>query len=318
MTRKLPQIVEPFHQTLDRHNLSLNRAKLTTLQVNVGLLCNMACRHCHLKAGPGRQEVMGSETVGCVIDFVKKYSFEVIDITGGAPEMNPHIIELIEGVRPHASRLILRSNLTALSDEKMGRLIEVCVANQITVVASFPALNKAQSEAQRGNGVFDSSIDMLKELNQYGYGSKGSNHELHLVSNPTGAFMPPEQKQLEDRFRQQLKKKWGIIFNDLYVFANVPLGRYRDWLEKSDNYVQYMNKLVKSFNPCALSSVMCRSLLSVNWDGYLYDCDFNLALDLPMGGQKKHLNEIDFLPGEGEKIAVSDHCYSCTAGAGFT
>lgn len=313
---KLP--VEPFRQTLETHGLNLTREKTITLQLNVGLLCNQACRHCHLEAGPNRQEVMSAETLDEVVGFAQKFRFEVIDITGGAPEMNPNLPDMIERLSPLTRRLVLRSNLTTLTAGDRDDLIDLCRKNRVAIVASFPSLNEAQADSQRGKGVFQESINVLKKLNGLGYGRVGSGLELNLVSNPTGAFVPSSQEQLEKRFCQVLEKKWGIVFNNLFTFANAPLGRFRQWLEKSGNLESYLRKLASSFNPCAIEGLMCRSLISVSWDGYIYDCDFNQAAGLFTGGKKTHISELGQLPEPGEPIAVSHHCYTCTAGAGFT
>lgn len=232
--------------------------------------------------------------------------------------MNPHILDLLGGLLGKAPRLMLRSNLTALSGPDQEQLIDLCLANKIVIIASFPALNEAQAESQRGKGIFQKSLEVLLKLNGLGYGQPGSGLELDLVSNPAGAFMPNNQSQLEDRFRQVLMTKWGIEFNQLFSFANVPLGRFQKWLAASGNYASYMEKLVQSLNPCALDGVMCRSLISVGWDGYLYDCDFNQAVGLGLGGQKIHLTDLEKLPDPGAEIAVSEHCYACAAGSGFT
>lgn len=310
--------VEPFRQTLAKHGLDLNRGKTTTLQINVGLLCNQACRHCHLEAGPNRQEIMRAETAGQVVNLSQRFHFKVIDITGGAPEMNPNLLNLIESLSPLTPRLMLRSNLTALIGADRDHLIKLCGTNRVVIVASFPSLNEAQADSQRGRGVFQQSIDVLRRLNSLGYGQPGSGLELNLVSNPTGAFLPSPQEQLQKRFCQVLGKKWGIVFNSLFTFANVPLGRFRKWLETSGNLKSYLQKLASSFNPCSIEGLMCRSLISVSWDGYVYDCDFNQAIGLNLGGKKIHLSELRQLPEPGEPIAASHHCYTCTAGAGFT
>ncbi|MEJ2364669.1 MAG: arsenosugar biosynthesis radical SAM protein ArsS [Deltaproteobacteria bacterium] len=313
---KMP--VEPFRQTLARHGLSLTRVKTTTLQVNVGLLCNQACRHCHLEAGPNREEVMSKETVDQVVSLAERFPFEVIDITGGAPEMNPNLAEMIESLAPLTSRLMLRSNLTALAQGKRDHLIDLCKKHRVVIVVSFPSLNEMQLESQRGKGVFLVSIDVLKKLNSIGYGKPGSGLELNLVSNPTGAFLPSSQEQLERRFRQVLRDKWGIVFNHLFAFANMPLGRFRHWLERSGNLDKYLQTLATNFNPCSLDGLMCRSLISVSWDGYLFDCDFNQAASLYLEGKKTHISELIELPEPGEPVAISYHCYTCTAGSGFT
>jgi radical SAM/Cys-rich protein len=313
-----PALTVPFSLSLDRHGLKLNRAKTHTLQVNLGFLCNQTCRHCHLSAGPKRKENMEAGILDEVVSYARRSRFETVDITGGAPELNPHLGSLIESVFPLAPRIMLRSNLSALNDGKRDHLWELLTSYHVVVVASFPSINELQSDAQRGDGIFQTGINALKKLNALGYGHTGSRLELNLVSNPTGAFLPPSQEGTEKRFRQVLKKKWGIVFNNLYNFANVPLGRFRQWLIQSGNFDGYMQKLSSSFNPCAVESLMCRTLVSISWDGYLYDCDFNLAKGLLMGGQKIHISEMPGPPEPDSHIATADHCYTCTAGAGFT
>jgi radical SAM/Cys-rich protein len=188
----------------------------------------------------------------------------------------------------------------------------------VVIVASLPSTNEAQADSQRGRGIFQTSLDTLRKLNAMGYGQDGTGLELDLVSNPTGAFLPTPQGQTEQRFREILTKKWGIVFNHLYSFANAPLGRFRQWLLQSENLESYLQRLASSFNPCAVEGLMCRTLVSVSWDGILYDCDFNLARDLPMGGRRTHVSHMEGPPEPGSPIAVGDHCYTCTAGAGFT
>ncbi|MFH1931110.1 MAG: arsenosugar biosynthesis radical SAM (seleno)protein ArsS [Pseudomonadota bacterium] len=310
--------IDPFNLTLSRYDLKLEKGQTVTLQINVGLLCNQTCHHCHLSAGPGRKENMDVETVEQVVNYARRSSFQTIDVTGGAPELNPNIVNLLEKLSPLAPRIMFRSNLSALNDGKRDHLIDLLKAQSVIIVASLPSLNEAQVDSQRGQGIFQASIAALKKLNNMGYGQEGSGLELNLVSNPTGAFLPPSQSQMEKRFRQVLKKKWGIVFNELFNFANVPLGRYRRWLLNSGNLGSYIERLTSSFNPCAVEGLMCRTLVSVSWDGYLYDCDFNLAKGLYLGGQKIHVSEMPGPPEPGRPIAVADHCYTCTAGAGFT
>jgi radical SAM/Cys-rich protein len=310
--------VVPFAHALAHHGLTLTRGQTVTLQVNVGLLCNQTCRHCHLSAGPDRREVMSLQTAQQVVRFARSCAFQVIDITGGAPELNPdlpHMIELFADVAP---RLMIRCNLTALNRMEDEFVTEVLAARRVVVVASVPSLNAAQLEAQRGRGVWEQTLAALKRLNSAGYGQPETGLELNLVSNPPGAFLPPAQEQVEKKFRADLKRKWGIVFHQLYTFANVPLGRYSDWLQQSGNYDGYLKKLASAFNPCTVQGLMCRNLISVSWDGYLYDCDFNLAAGIPSGGVKTHVSRCTGGPATGSPIAVSDHCYACTAGAGFT
>ena len=312
------ETVKPFYLTLSKHGLKLDRAETTTLQISITLLCNQRCRHCHLSAGPGRKENMNAETVDAVVSYAQRSCFDVIDITGGAPELNPHLGELIERLSPHTPRLMIRSNLSALNDGKRDFLIDLLRSYRVVIVASLPSLNESQTDSKRGRGVFMASICAIKRLNALGYGQKGSCLEFNLVANPTGAFLPASQEENEKRFREVLAKKWGVFFNSLFNFANTPLGRFRHWLVQSGNYERYMQKLASNFNPCAVDGVMCRTMVSVSWDGYLYDCDFNLAQGLFMGGKKIHISEMPGPPKAGSPIAVADHCYTCTAGAGFT
>lgn len=307
-----------FAHKLRESHLNLTREQTDTLQVNVGLLCNQACKHCHLEAGPNRQELMDSNTADQVVQFAQRSRFAAIDITGGAPELIPVLPQLITKLRPLTPRLMLRANLTALGQPGQRQLMPLLADNQVVLVASLPALNPNQTNAQRGNGVFQDSLEVLQALNALGYGREGSGLELNLVSNPSGAFLPPEQTKAEERFRAQLEKRWGISFNQLYAFANMPLGRFKQWLTCSGNYEAYLDKLVNSFNSCAVEGLMCRRQVSVNWEGYLFDCDFNLAAGLPMGGHPLHVSQVDAPPPPGSQIAVGEHCFTCTAGAGFT
>jgi radical SAM/Cys-rich protein len=309
---------EPFSMTLARHGLELKRGITTTLQINVGLRCNQACRHCHLEAGPDRTEKMSREIFEEVLGFARRSSFEVIEITGGSPELHPRITEMIVRLAPLAKRTLFRCNLTVLAEENREEVIEVCQAHRVGIVASFPSLDAAQAEAQRGRGVFNKSLATLKRLNEFGYGRPGSELELNLVSNPAGAFLPVPQAQAEKRFQKDLDARWGIRFHHLYTFSNVPLGRFRRWLVESGNYGKYMRKLASCFNPCTVAGLMCRSLVSVDWNGNLFDCDFNLAAGIYIGGRKRHVSEMSGPPEPGEAVATSDHCYACTAGSGFT
>jgi radical SAM/Cys-rich protein len=307
-----------FVRTLREHDISLAREQTDALQVNLGLVCNQACKHCHLSAGPHRQELMDQATVAQVADYARRAGFATVDITGGAPELNPHLPELIRGVRPAVQKVIVRANLTALALEQSAGLAELFADQGVVVVASLPALSPAQTEAQRGPGVFQSSLEVLGRLNRLGYGQEGTGLELNLVSNPAGAFLPPSQDKAERRFREQLARKWGVGFNHLFTFANVPLGRFKDWLVGSGNYDSYLDRLKGAFNGCAVDGLMCRRQVSVAWDGVLYDCDFNLAAGLPLGGSPRHVSQMEGPPPPGQPIAVGEHCFTCTAGAGFT
>jgi radical SAM/Cys-rich protein len=312
------RVVAPFSDVLSRHGLELTRSVTATLQINCGLLCNQTCKHCHLDAGPERREVMSRKTIDDVIAFAERCYFHTIDITGGAPELNENLVLLIEGASSLASRIMLRSNLTALHAPMREYVIDACTAHRVVIVASLPSLNINQIESQRGSGVWEKSIAVLKKLNAAGYGQAGSGLELDLVSNPAGAYLPVSQAQAEKKFKPDLWRKWGITFDNLYTFANVPLGRFRRWLMDSGNFESYMQRLAASFNPCTIEKLMCRTLVSVSWDGFLYDCDFNQAAGLFMGGEKLHITDVEVPLQQGTPVVVSDHCYACTAGSGFT
>ena len=308
--------MNPFLNKLNSHDLYLRRGRTTTLQINVGFLCNMACKHCHVEAGRDRNEVMTRQTMMEVIRFARSNTFEVIDVTGGAPELVPDIEYLLQESSPLASTLMLRTNLTALLEEK-PELLELCRQLKIALVASFPSTNPSQADSLRGHGVWEKSITMLNKLNELGYGKTGTDLHLYLVSNPAGAFLPVDQCAAERKFKSDLAKKWGIEFTSLFNFANIPLGRFKKWLEKSGNYSSYMDKLRNSFNPETLEGLMCRSLINISWDGFLYDCDFNMASGLPYSGVPVHISEVEGIP-EGTPIMTDDYCFACTAGSGFT
>lgn len=310
--------IHDFIDTLKLHKISMERKKTLTCQVNLGLKCNQACGHCHLSAGPGKKELMTLDTMHQVIEFIKQIKVGVVDITGGAPEMNPHLPIFMDRAADLGKKLMLRCNLSALYDRDTTDIQERLIQHKVNVVASLPSLNMNQTDAQRGDGIFQKSMKALEMLNHMGYGSPGSGLVLDLVSNPVGAFMPSPQAATEKRFRRILADKWGIVFNHLFTFANMPLGRFETWLKKTDNYNSYMNMLYKGFNPCTLDGLMCRTLVSVSWDGYLYDCDFNLAAGLAKGNRPTHISQLDSFKFKDHKIAVGNHCYACTAGSGFT
>ncbi len=309
--------MEPFHAALARHGLTLSRATTHILQVNVGRICNLTCRHCHVEAGPGRPEIMSRQTMVEVVDFADRAGVTAADITGGAPELVPDIEFLLEGLAARLEQVQLRSNLVALLDDSHSSLLDLCRRLGIAIVASFPSLNEKQADAQRGRGVWEKSVAMLRRLNDLGYGMDGTGLDLHLVSNPAGAFLPAGQCAAEKRFRRELARRWGISFTSLLTFANVPLGRFRRWLEKSGNLDSYLEKLASSFNPATVDGLMCRTLISVGWDGCLYDCDFNLAAGLPLSGSPVHVRDLP-APVVGMPIMTDDYCYACTAGSGFT
>jgi len=256
--------------------------------------------------------------VEAVIACAQRLRFAIIDITGGAPELLPQLPRLISGLAPLTPRLIVRTNLTALQRPEAADLFELYRRHRVAIVASLPAVNAGQTEAQRGSGVWDRCIAILKRLNDLGYGIAGSGLELDLVANPSGAFLPAEQQQTERRFHQDLGRRYGVVFTSLFTFANTPLGRFQAWLEQSGNLEGYLQKLGESFNPLTIPGLMCRSLISLDWNGILYDCDFNLAAGLHHGEQLLHISQLSELPAAGTPIPVGDHCYACTAGSGFT
>ena len=310
--------MEPFASTLLRHGLSMVRGPVQTLQVCAGLACDRGCRHCHVEAGPGRREVMGRETMEAVVAFARRVAFRAADITGGAPELAPDLPFLVDGLSRLVPRLILRSTLSAVAGAERDALLSLCIDRRVALVASFPSTDPAAMDAQRGPGATEAAVAALRRLNAAGYGMNGSGLELSLVVNPAGASLPAPQAQAEPEFRRILKARWGLSFDSLYTFANVPLGRFRRQLETSGRYEDYLATLAASFNPCAVPGLMCRTLVSVSWDGYLYDCDFNLAAGQSLGERRTHVSESREAPPPGTPIAVGDYCYACTAGSGFT
>ncbi len=311
-----PKVV-PFDQTLSEHGLELVRGETHTLQINVGLLCNLRCRHCHLAAGPHRDEIMSLATMEAVLAYASRVAFDTIDVTGGAPELIPHIGHFLTRLAQRTQTLIVRTNLVAMHSPSADGLIDLFKKLQVTLVASLPATNASQADSQRGQGVWQQSIEALRALNQLGFGQPGSGLILDLVANPAGAFLPADQVQTEKRYRRDLEKN-GVVFSHLFTFANVPLGRFQQWLVQSGNEQSYLRMLVDRFNPEAVCGLMCRSLLSVSWDGYLYDCDFNQVVGLHHGRTRMHVSVLPDLPLEGTPIPTGEHCYACTAGAGFT
>ena len=309
------ELIKPFDGRLARYGLRLVRGKTHTLQVNVGFLCDLSCRHCHLEAGPHRQEVMTLETMNDIIAYASRVSFETIDITGGAPEINPHIEYLLRSLAKRADKIILRTNLVALREDAASGLMESCRDLRVDLVASFPSTNAAQAEAMRGKGFWEKSLEVLRGLNRLGYGLQDGGLTLDLAVNPAGAFLLGNQEEREKQFTRYLQRL-GIVFNNLYSLANVPLGRYGAWLAESGNISSYFQTLGERFNPATVEGLMCRSLISISWDGYLYDCDFNIAAGLPHGPEKMHVSGLPGLPAEGTAVATGAHCYACTAGAG--
>ncbi len=309
----------PFQQKLEQSNLyPLKPAQVEIFQVNIGKMCNQTCRHCHVDAGPDRKEIMTKETMQQCIEGLKTNpNMKTVDLTGGAPEMNPNFRWFVEEIKKLDRHIIVRCNLTIiLANKKYYDLPQFYKQHNIEVVSSLPFYSQNRTDRQRGNGVFENSIKALQMLNDAGYGMEGTGLILNLVYNPAGAFLPPSQQSLEKEFKQALRQKYGIEFNSLYVITNMPISRYLDYLLSSGSYESYMEKLVNAYNPVAAANVMCRNTISIGWDGYLYDCDFNQMLELKVDCTSKHISQFNIETLNNRKIIVGQHCYGCTAGSG--
>jgi radical SAM/Cys-rich protein len=309
---------KPFVQALVESQLHPLRATgIQTLQVNVGKLCNQTCHHCHVDAGPDRREVMSRETAAACLRILDEGDIPTLDITGGAPELNPQFRYLVDGARALGRHVIDRCNLTVLLLPSQADLVDFLALRQVEVICSLPYFLADQTDAQRGAGVFDKSVEALRLLNAAGYGRPGSGLLLNLVYNPVGAFLPPAQRAIEADFRRELARRHGIVFNSLYTITNMPISRFLEFLLRSGNYDRYMDRLVNAYNPAAAAGVMCRTMLSVGWDGQLYDCDFNQMLDLPVNsGAPAHIRDFRAADLRARSITTGEHCYGCTAGAG--
>ena len=296
----------------------LKAKKLEILQINVGYMCNQVCEHCHVDAGPDRKEIMTRETMQQCLDVIKNSGAHTLDLTGGAPEMNPDFRWFVEeAAKVGIKDFIVRSNLTIIrANKKYYDLPEFFKKHNVHVVSSMPHWTRGKTDKQRGDGVFDKSIKALEELNAVGYGMPDSNLRLDLVYNPSGAFLPGDQMAMEKDFKKALMEDFGIQFHNLFAITNLPISRFLDYLIASENYEDYMYQLVDAYNPAAVANVMCTNTLSVSWDGYLYDCDFNQMLELPVNSKAKHISEFNEELLEGRNIVISQHCYGCTAGAG--
>ncbi len=304
-------------QLMVHDHLPLRPARLETIQINVGRLCNQSCGHCHVDAGPDRKEIMTREVMQMCLDVVAEHNIPIVDITGGAPEMVPDFRFLVESARALGAQVIDRCNLTIIeANPKYHDLPEFFASNEVHVISSLPYFSKSRTDSQRGDGVFDDSIKALKKLNEVGYGREGSDLILDLVYNPTGAFLPADQASLEREFKSQLKRRYGVEFNSLYCITNIPISRFLEYLIVSENYEDYMHSLHQSFNPMTLDGLMCRSMISVDWKGFLYDCDFNQMLDLHVDSNSTHISEFDAETLQKRNIVVDQHCFGCTAGAG--
>ena len=312
-------ISRPMHNTLPLLQTTdfppLCRGKLTTLQVNLGYRCNQSCLHCHVNAGPNRSEAMSDEIIELVPRVLAARGLTTLDITGGAPELHPRFRWLVEKARSLGAKVIDRCNLTILSEPGQEGLAEFLAAQRVEIVASLPCYLEQNVDGQRGKGVFERSIAGLEKLNQLGYGREGSGLELHLVYNPQGPSLPPAQTGLEAAYKRELQSRYGIVFNRLYTLANMPILRFGSTLVSKGQFADYMQLLRSSHNPANLDQVMCRELVSVDWRGRLYDCDFNQMLGIPAEAPATlaGLLEQDI---SGQPIRVADHCYGCTAGQG--
>lgn len=297
----------------------LQRKVLDTLQVNLGYRCNQTCLHCHVNAGPNRTEVMDATTIDTVVAVLEAKGLTTLDLTGGAPEMNPLFRSLVQRARALGVRVIDRCNLTILSEPGYEGLPDFLAAQGVEVTASLPCYSQANVDKQRGDGVFERSISALQALNQLGYGRAGSGLILNLVFNPQGPVLPPGQQQLEADYKIELMQHFGIVFNQLFVIANMPIQRFGSTLVSKGQFIGYMDLLKANYHEQNLDSVMCRTLISVDWQGYLYDCDFNQMLGMKMPGGEllhPHLNDLLDREVDGDAIAIADHCYGCTAGQG--
>ncbi len=287
-------------------------------QINIGKLCNQSCAHCHVDAGPDKKvENMDKVTLEKCLEILSNHNIPTVDITGGAPEMNPHFRWFVEECRKLGKKVMNRCNLTIImANPSYHDLPEFFAENQVEVISSLPYFTKTRTDSQRGDGVFEDSIEALKRLNAVGYGMEGSGLMLDLVYNPSGAFLPGHQTSLEHEFKLQLKRRYDISFNKLFVITNLPISRFLDYLIESGNYTEYMTSLVEAFNPTTVSGLMCRYTLSVSWDGYIYDCDFNQMLDLKVDSPSRHINDFELNTLMQRNIVLNQHCYGCTAGAG--
>lgn len=296
----------------------LRPKKLEILQINVGYMCNQVCAHCHVDAGPDRKEIMTRETMQHCLEVIRTTGAHTLDLTGGAPEMNPDFRWFVdEAAKAGIQDFIVRSNLTILrANKKYYDLPEFFKQHNVHVVSSMPHYTRGKTDKQRGDGVFDKSLEALRELNAVGYGMPDSPLKLDLVHNPSGAYLPGDQAALERDFKKALLEDFGIHFHNLFVLTNLPISRFLEYLIASENYEDYMYALVDAFNPAAVANVMCTNTLSVSWDGNLYDCDFNQMLDLKVASPITHIKDYSEAVLQDRNILISQHCYGCTAGAG--
>lgn len=312
---ELPTFAKKIKET---GQFPLRPKTLEILQINVGYMCNQVCDHCHVDAGPDRTEIMTKETMMRCLDVIKNTKAHTLDLTGGAPEMNPNFRWFVdEASKAGIKDFIVRSNLTIIrANKKYHDLPQFFKDHNVHIVSSMPHWTRGKTDKQRGDGVFDKSIKALQDLNAIGYGMPGSNLRLDLVYNPTGAFLPADQSGLERDFKKGLMDDFGIEFHNLFAITNLPISRFLDYLIASENYEDYMYSLAEAYNPAAVKSVMCTNTISISWDGWLYDCDFNQMLGLKIASKVKHISEYNEDIINDRDIVISQHCYGCTAGAG--
>ncbi len=314
---KLPR----FEERLDEIGLyPLRPTEIVIFQVNVGKMCNLTCAHCHVDSGPDRDEIMTRETMQFCLEAIKASNIRTVDLTGGAPEMNPNFRWFVEEISKLGRQTIVRSNLTILTvNKKYRQLPQFFADHKALLICSLPCYTAENTDKQRGNGVFDRSIEALQMLNAVGYAQAESGLELHLVYNPVGASLPPPQEKLSIDYKRVLKEEFGILFNDLYCITNMPISRFLEYLLRLGQYEEYMKTLVNAFNPAAAPGVMCRNTISVGWEGTLYDCDFNQMLELKVeNSAPRHIRDFKLNKLTERRIVLNQHCYGCTAGAGST
>jgi radical SAM/Cys-rich protein len=313
-----------MHETLPRLEKlrfpAIRRRAVDTLQMNLGYLCNLACLHCHVAAGPTRRELMDWPTMETALAFIDRQGIGTLDLTGGSPEMNPHFRRLVQEARDRGVHVMDRCNPTILVEPGYEWAADFLAGHQVEVIASLPCYSQANVDAQRGNGVFEASIRALKQLNGLGYGKPGSGLRLNLVYNPVNTHLPPDQDALEADYHRLLGENFGIVFDRLFAIANMPIKRWGSMLISKGQFDTYLDTLANAHRDANLEQVMCRDLISVDWQGYVYDCDFNQMLGLPLGGAGRgkpvHLSELLERDLDGQPIRVSGHCFGCTAGQG--
>ncbi|MTI87258.1 MAG: radical SAM/Cys-rich domain protein [Balneolaceae bacterium] len=310
--------IPDFADRLSDINLfPLKPTGIDIFQMNVGYMCNMTCKHCHVDAGPGRDEIMTKEIFQYCLDALDGSEIDTVDLTGGAPEMNPHFRWFVKEVSAMGKHVIVRSNLTILTTNKYNGLPVFFKKHGVEVTCSLPFYSKYRTDRQRGKGTYQKSVEALKALNKLGYGKEDTGLMLNLVYNPVGAFLPGDQTEIETQFKKELKRKHNVVFNELYTITNLPISRFLHFLLMSGNLDDYMEKLVQAFNPAAAEGVMCRNTISVGWDGTLYDCDFNQMLEMKISEHTvQHIRDFDEISLNNRDIRINQHCFGCTAGAG--